>query len=419
MRGIRSVRFHSARVLSVRVLAVSLLVASYGCGGSSSHGDGGDSSVSDDAGDTGGAAGAGKGGKGGTTGKGGSGGNAGANGGAGGEVGGSAGEVGGSGGLSGTAGGAGGKGLGGSAAGGSVVVGTGGAAPTPDGGQSDVAIGPVTTPTSAMELCRSFCTRLNTCDTSRDLQTCVNACTNSNAALFPKLRTDIITSVATCIKQKDCATIAQDTSLRSCMIEAAAVIGPSPAVTSYCTAVDTAQTQCGVTIDKADCLTSVKVYTDATVADAMACAAKSCSLIYACTAATFTQTSGAWALGGGIKPGKKCSGTAYPCSNFSFSSVATQCQAAGCAFAPTCTGTVYCSYGSTMASCQAIAGCTWGTTCTGVPTLTCASLTTSAACSAQLGCSASGNCTGTVPTCSTLGVATCSAHPGCLIQDAL
>jgi len=329
-------------------------------------------------------------------------------GGEGGGVGGAAGGVpglGGAGGMAGSASVTGGAGLAGSAG--------------PGGAGAGGKPGPVTTPTTALELCRAFCQRLTTCDTSRDLQTCVNACTNANSAVFTKLRTEVVTSIATCVAQKDCATIAQDTFLRSCTLEAGAAIGPSAAVTAYCNALDVAQTQCGVTIDKSDCLTSTKIYADTSVTEAAACNAKSCSLIYGCASATLTQASGSWALGGGLKPGKKCTGTANPCSYFSSSS-GTQCMAAGCTYTPTCTGTIYCSSQFTMAACQAITGCAWsGTACSGTPTVNCAAQPPASCTALSSSCFASGTCTGTVPACATLGASACTSHPGCLVQDAL
>ncbi|MEO5769403.1 MAG: hypothetical protein ABIS92_13715 [Polyangia bacterium] len=316
--------------------------------------------------------------------------------------------------------GSGGTGVGGSddGTGGAALPGSGGAAADVDGGGTDAPAAGA--PKAALDLCRSFCDRVTKCDTSRDQQTCLNACTNSNAALFPKLRADIVASIAGCVLQKDCATISLDVSLRTCAGEAAAIIGPSATATAFCSAADTAQTQCGVTIDKADCLTSAKVYSDATLTDAMACTTKSCSLIYPCASATLNTATGSWSLGAGIKPGKKCAGTANPCNYFS--SQMTQCQAAGCTYAATCSGSPNCFFSSTMPACQAMAGCTWNATslmCTGNPTVTCAAQTTPTACQQLIGCFPSGTCTGTVPLCTTVGVTACATHPGCMVMDAM
>jgi hypothetical protein len=201
-----------------------------------------------------------------------------------------------------------------------------------------------------------------------------------------------------------------------CIGEVAAAVGPTPKATGFCDALDTSETRCAITIDKADCLTRAKIYSDNTLTDATACTTKSCSLIYQCAAATLTETMGSWALGGGLKPGRRCAGTASPCSN-SYYSMAS-CQAAGCTFSGTCTGSVQpcASAGLSQYSCERQAGCTWsGTACSGTPT-PCASQTSQTICQGY--CYWQSQCTGTVPACATLSVAGCAMQPGCMVQDA-
>lgn len=281
--------------------------------------------------------------------------------------------------------------------------------------------GAVPTPTSVQDLCQLFCGRLATCDTARDQQTCIFTCRDSNSALFPNLRPELVAGIASCIQQDDCATIDRDTALGACLTQAAATVAPSSAGTSFCSALQTADAQCGVTMNQTDCLNSIKIYSDATVAQAMGCTSKSCSLIYSCASATVGQASGGWSLGGGLKPGQKCSGTAETCNYFSYTQAS--CEAVGCTFSSTCTGTPYCTYSYGSASCTAIAGCTWSTTtasCTGTPTVTCASLTTTpTTCQQNVGCFLNTQCTGTTPACSTLSVSACASHGGCSVVDAL
>jgi hypothetical protein len=306
----------------------------------------------------------------------------------------------GGGGSAGTIGGTGGSSAGGSAG---SIGGTGGAAGGPGTG-------------TAMDLCMLYCQRVTTCDTSRDLQTCVNSCTNANAAQFPKLRVDLVASILSCVRQKDCATITQVGALKACADQAAAGLGPSAKATAFCDSFDAAETQCGITIDKTACLVSAKIYDDGTVAEATACSTKSCALIYSCVAATLTESTGASALGGGIKPGKRCGGTAYPCS---YSSGQAQCQQSGCTFGGYCSGTIYCAFQYSQSTCQAIGGCTWGgTTCTGTPTVQCASFTNATSCPGTYPCYWYGTCTGTVVACSSLGITACANHGGCIVQDA-
>jgi hypothetical protein len=279
--------------------------------------------------------------------------------------------------------------------------------------------GVVGTPTSAMDLCAAYCHRVSTCDTSRDQQTCVAACTNANSAVFPKIRADLLTALAQCVGQKDCATITRDGALAACLVEAAAAVGPTTKATGFCAALDAAETTCGATIDKAGCLGQAKLYTDATLTDATACTAKACTLVYACASATLTPTTGSMALGGGLSPGKRCGGTPEPCEFLESSQ--SQCQAAGCKFSAVCEGGAEpCSAGNGSQSfCGEIAGCTWsGTTCSGTPT-PCGQLTSQTMCQTSFDCFWEGSCTGTVPPCTTLSAATCSTEVGCMLQDAL
>ena len=317
--------------------------------------------------------------------------------------------------------------------GGATMAGTGGAmagtggATTGTGGASGAgglkgtggAGGAGATPTSAEALCTLFCNRLSTCDNARDQQTCLYSCRDSNSALFPNLRTDLIAGITACIASDDCATLDQSTSLSGCMSQADAALAPSAAGAAFCSALGTADTQCGITLNQTDCLNSIKLYSDAIVAQAMTCASKSCSLIYSCVSATLGQATGSWALGGGIKPGQQCSGTSYPCGDFYDQS---SCQAAGCSFSGSCTGTPYCAYEYSSSSCGTLAGCTWSSsnsTCGGTPSVTCAGLgTSSTSCGQYTGCYYNQQCTGTTAACSTLTVTTCAAHAGCTIVDA-
>jgi len=275
----------------------------------------------------------------------------------------------------------------------------------------------ITMPASAMDLCTSYCQRVSTCDTTRDDQTCVASCTNANAAVFPKLRVDLLDAAAACVAQDDCATITHDGALASCMVEAAAGVGPSAKATAFCTSLDTADTTCGVTLDKATCLGEAKIYSDDTLTNATACTAKTCTLIYSCASATLTPSTGAGALGGGLSPGKRCGGTAESCSAFGFNQ--TQCQASGCHFSAICEGSSpQCSFESSQFSCTEIPGCTWsGSACTGTPT-PCASFTSQAMCQTSFECFWEGMCTGTPPACSTLSTTTCASQGGCMVQSA-
>jgi hypothetical protein len=278
----------------------------------------------------------------------------------------------------------------------------------------------VPTPTSAEDLCTLFCNRLSTCDTARDLQTCLYSCRDSNSALFPNLRADLVGGIAACVTHDDCATLDQSTSLGACVTQAAAGLAPSSAGSAFCSALGNADTQCGISLNRTDCLNSIKLYSDAIVAQAMTCASKSCSLIYSCVSATLGNATGVWGLGGGIKPGQKCSGASYPCSYFYDQ---PSCQAAGCSYTASCSGTTYCAYEYSSTACGALAGCSWNSStgsCSGTPTVTCASLGSSInTCDQYTGCYYNQQCTGTTAACSTLTVTSCTSHAGCTVADAI
>ena len=202
------------------------------------------------------------------------------------------------------------------------------------------------------------------------------------------------------------------------MVEAAAGVSPSAKATAFCTALDTAETTCGVTLDKATCLGEAKIYGDDTLTSATACTTKTCTLIYSCASATLTPSTGAGALGGGLSPGKRCAGNAEPCAEFEFSQ--TQCQASGCHFSAVCEGSSPpCSFESSQGACIEIPGCTWsGSACTGTAT-PCSSFTTQTMCQTSFECFWEGNCAGTPPACSTLSTTACASQGGCMVQDAL
>src|SRR5260370_32990217 len=88
----------------------------------------------------------------------------------------------------------------------------------------------------ASHYCNTYCERLNACDNSKDQQTCTNGCVNKLAAFVPKLRDDTITSIETCVNEKDCVTIlgGNESVLKTCTEEAAAKIAPSDVASEFC-----------------------------------------------------------------------------------------------------------------------------------------------------------------------------------------
>jgi hypothetical protein len=129
-----------------------------------------------------------------------------------------------------------------------------------------------------------------------------------------------------------------------------------------------------------------------------------------------TAAMGTSALGGGLRPGKKCGGVAQVCNFFRMDP--SGCQAAGCTTSGTCGGgPPLCNFETDQATCVR-GGCTWnGTACTGTPTK-CSDLTTMTSCRAAFDCFWVGQCSGSVPTCASLSAAKCGMQSGCYQQDA-
>jgi len=74
-----------------------------------------------------------------------------------------------------------------------------------------------------------FATASNSGDKALDHQTCKNACTNSYAAVFPKLREDVVELIVGCFDAKDCKTVLGGDVVGSCVSDAVASVAPSDA----------------------------------------------------------------------------------------------------------------------------------------------------------------------------------------------
>lgn len=130
--------------------------------------------------------------------------------------------------------------------------------------------------------CTTSCARLHSCDESKDEKTCKNACDNDNAATLPKLRSDIVGAMSSCIDEADCKTVLAGTVVATCADEASASVAPSEAATSYCDARVKSAKKCGKTVSNATCLTTAKLYNDTALADATECTDKACADVEEC-----------------------------------------------------------------------------------------------------------------------------------------
>ena len=135
---------------------------------------------------------------------------------------------------------------------------------TASGGNAGVggSDGPQGSTSSAVSFCDGYCARVNSCDTTRDEQTCSDACANENAATFPKLRQDVVSLISQCIDEKDCKTILSSNVLSTCADEAAAAVAPTQLAVDFCDSYGAASAKCGSHADKAACLTRAKLYND-------------------------------------------------------------------------------------------------------------------------------------------------------------
>lgn len=204
----------------------------------------------------------------------------------------------------------------------------------------------------AASFCGSLCGRQEACDTSLDVQTCKNSCTNGYAAVFPKLRQDVVGLIVDCFDAKDCKTVLEGSVVATCAEEAVASVAPSQQATAFCDSLASAKKKCGSTTTKAACLDQAKLYSDPTIAEAANCADRPCTEIDRCVAATFGELSST-----GTSTTKKPA--TNECTNqFSDLGSCQSCaEGACCAEAAACAQDSYCR--SYMATCQDASGRTY------------------------------------------------------------
>jgi hypothetical protein len=139
---------------------------------------------------------------------------------------------------------------------------------------------------SLSDFCTTYCGKLSSCDNTRDEQTCSASCDNQLAAMFPKLRSDIVSTIETCIKAADCKTSLDGGTIATCATQAEASVAPSAVASKFCDAWAGASTKCGSSIDKATCLDESKLFNDDALNQASQCTSKACADIGGCVSAT-------------------------------------------------------------------------------------------------------------------------------------
>jgi len=130
--------------------------------------------------------------------------------------------------------------------------------------------------------CNGYCKKLVGCDNARDEQTCQNTCKNQNAAIFPKLRVDVLSKVSSCIDQRDCKTVLSSDVIAKCSDEAVASVAPTETAKKFCDQLAATQTKCGGSAEKTQCLNRAKLYNDKALTDASMCTTKACADITKC-----------------------------------------------------------------------------------------------------------------------------------------
>lgn len=138
--------------------------------------------------------------------------------------------------------------------------------------------------------CSDMCARTSACDSTKDQQTCAAECSNAFAVVLPKLRNDVVSALESCMGSKDCKTVLGGKLLGVCIDEVIASVAPAPAGTAFCAKWDAAVAKCGSRLDKAECLSQSKLYSDAALGAATACTDKACSDISRCIDASFGAT---------------------------------------------------------------------------------------------------------------------------------
>ncbi len=231
---------------------------------------------------------------------------------------------------------------------------------------SDIPNTDTMTVPDAAAFCAGFCKKLVGCDNTKDEQTCENTCKNTNAAVFPKLRADVLGKVSSCINSKDCKTVLGSDVVTTCSAEAVASVAPSETGRRFCDDLGSTNTKCGKTLDKAKCLDRAKLYNDKALTDADLCTKKACADVDVCVDASLGAihaTSGNQTQPDG---GSADSGTMTMCSavgpgqTFDFHTMAcNDCAATSCcAQAKTCSNSTSCS-----ALWQCLLGCQGDQTC--------------------------------------------------------
>jgi hypothetical protein len=137
------------------------------------------------------------------------------------------------------------------------------------------------------DLCDRFCDRVHACNESSSVSLCLNDCEGTNGKVLPKLRTDYLGAVATCLDDTECKVMGLS-AFQSCIATTRDTITPSAATTTYCGEVVEFEDRCGYAhADLASCSEQAKIFDDAILGQYGACLARECGAALGCQHAAF------------------------------------------------------------------------------------------------------------------------------------
>lgn len=138
------------------------------------------------------------------------------------------------------------------------------------------------------EWCGGLCQARETCDRTYDAATCSSACKNQSAAVFPKLRADVLVSQMECFASSDCKTVLDQKASQTCAATAAASVAPSDLCKEFCTQMSTKAVSCSFEkLSVASCLETFKVFADSAHEEGTGCLQKGCQDVGRCLMAAY------------------------------------------------------------------------------------------------------------------------------------
>ncbi len=135
---------------------------------------------------------------------------------------------------------------------------------------------------ASTSFCESYCTKWSTCDSHIDSETCNAKCEDGTSSSLKRIRPEIVSDAQACFESSDCRSVLSGKRLEECIDEAAVSVAPLQPVKDFCDGLIDALERCDVDLGRADCLATMKTYSDATLAEGSSCFPKSCKQMPDC-----------------------------------------------------------------------------------------------------------------------------------------